>query len=151
MDIFFAVLSILGIAGLAGIAVLAATELTAKSKFFLPLRKFLMRLSIPTNILRDAKDGTIYGVPSLRHRLFGFLSDLVSCPFCSSCWHAFWILALVGHVVEAPLSWLVVAYLPTIGAAKLAHDMFRKPQPVPNTWSTHTTGGEIQQFLKGPK
>ncbi len=97
---------------ISGLGIFAATQLTAKSSLFAPARERLLDAG-----LRATQDP--HGPWAAPTRFF---SDAFICPFCTTFWHGFWIVALVGAAIGAgPLACLA-AYLPAVGVAKIVHD-----------------------------
>ncbi len=108
---------------LGGLAVFAATELTAKSTLFGPLRERLLHAAARAAARRQG------GLEQSRWQcrsdpVIVFIGDAWVCPFCSSCWHAAWVAAVVG--LHAGWAGGAIAYLPIIATAKLLHDFSRR-------------------------
>lgn len=140
------ILQIFLLSVLAAVAVIAATEITAKSHLFKPVRDYFFRTSMLP--LFSQRGGARLTRRQRINRLWrGFVSDLINCPFCSSCWHAFWILALLGQVIGGALGVMVAAYLPAIGLAKILHDAFRREKPPAPSFTMTVTGQSVRDLL----
>lgn len=113
---------LLGFLLLQSLTVFAATELTAKSELFRPLRERLLAAGVRATIRREDGKGRLFDPVVV------FLSDAWTCPFCTSWWHAAWVAVTTGLLIG---SWWIpsVTVIASVGLAKVIHDTGRQPQP----------------------
>ena len=109
MDFLILCLSTFVFSVLAGFALYAVTCVTAVSELFAPLRGWLKAAGRP-----KAFDSLR---PFVRYQraIARFFHALVICPFCSSWWHAVWVLPVMHLAAGGSWRLVFLAYLPSIG------------------------------------
>lgn len=125
MDFLILCLSALVFGGLAGFALYAVTCVTAVSELFAPIREWLKRQARP-------RSGDSHRpLARSRIRVARFFHALVICPFCSSWWHALWVLPVMHLAAGGSWRLVFLAYLPTIGIramiGMLHHVVYTQP------------------------
>jgi hypothetical protein len=102
-----------------GLTVLAATELTAKSSLFGPVRAKLLEWGVLGTVEPD----------HWWSGLARFTSDAFTCPFCTSFWHAGWAAPWCCYILGDPLGLSCATYLPAVAVAKILHDRLTTHRP----------------------
>ncbi len=101
---------------LSAFAVLACTELTVEARITRPLQRQIHRMGL----WGDRNKGPLPTVAS-------FLADAWTCWFCSSWWHAGWIVPAFTWALDGNVPAALLSLLPAVGAANVLHGLIVGP------------------------
>ncbi len=125
---------------LQALAILACTELTVVAKIAEPLQTRLHRIGL----WGDRHTGA-------RAALARFFANAWTCWFCSSWWHAGWLVPTITWAIGGGLLAALTTALPSVGAAWVLHRLITGPVGLQHSASASKPVTSIAAALRGDR